>query len=404
MSTVQKQARLRGGGISLLIGAQLLLLDIVTRLAVREMLRGLAIPPSWWTRAIRIAVDMILLVCLWLYYDSIDDRGFADFCQSNNDRPLWDMPAHGTGLTVATVGIAPLLSFPVYDLLAGFSLPRVPAALLASVTAVGFTVGGRVLILMRLRNIWVIQKELRTGKEKRHHPVSRILYALVFCISLGLAVWVVIGVAGDQVIKIGGVLMDVPLKALAGLVIVVLFGWMIDLLFRIGSRRRFLARLGKLSREGSITFAVEGHPYLSLLSSHIYAGLTVIHRTKCGNLNRQTVYCVGLVNGKSRRNILILCQNQVYRFLHRLPNQPLIRRLGTEGMMFYRPMYSWYESHAFDFPEGQGTRILLLDPFPAVLAMEDQVADWFYDLDIGSHAFGYTVHSRNSFLHALERS
>ena len=76
--------RRRGSLTSLLISVQLLVLDILTRLAVRQMLRRLALPPSLWTEAVHVAAIAILFICLWLYYDSIDDRGFAakDACAS----------------------------------------------------------------------------------------------------------------------------------------------------------------------------------------------------------------------------------------------------------------------------------------------------------------------------------
>ncbi|MBQ9151390.1 MAG: hypothetical protein IJX72_03995 [Clostridia bacterium] len=397
-------SRLQGGLISLLICIQFVALDILTRLAVKQMLRGLAIPPAWWTQAIHIAVDMLLLVCLWVYYDSIDDRGFAEFCQSSHDRPLWDIPAFGTGLTVTAIIASPILCFSMHRLLTTVGVHSIVAAIPASAGAVGFTVGVRMALLARLRNIWAVQKDLVTGREKKHHPVSRILYALVFFLALGLAVWVVIGMAGHQIIKIGGTLIQIPVKVFAGLGIAILLFHTVHLLRRIRIRRRFLVRLEKLSHTGCMDYTVEGHPYLSLLSSRLYAGLTVTHRTKQGNLNRQTVYRVGLINGKSRRSILILCHNQVYRFLHRLPNQHLARRTGTHGSMLYKPTFSWFESHAFDFPEGEGTPILLIDPFPAVLAGQDEAEEWFFALDIGCHAFGYTTHSLGSFLRLLERS
>ncbi len=399
-----RAARLRGGLVSLLICIQLLALDILTRLAVKQMLRQLAEPPALWTAAIHVAADTLLLVCLWLYYDSIDDRGFADFCRGANTAPLWDTPAHSVGLTVAVIAASPTLCFPLYDLFAAAGLSRVIAAILASAGALGVIVGGRMGLLTRLRDTWAGQKELAQGKEKPHSPISRVLYALVFFLSLCAAIRVGIALFAPQIIKLAGLLSELPLWLAVTFPTLLLGAWAIRFTALAVPRRRFLVRLDQLVKEGRITYTVEGHPYLSILTSRLYVGLTVIHTVKSGNLTQQVTYRVGLINGKSRKSILVLCQNQVYRILHRLPEQGLSYQLGSRGRMFHKPMYAWFTDHAFDFPEGAGARVLLISPFPAVPAGQDEVADWFYELDIGSHAFGYTVHSLGSFLHLLERA
>ena len=400
----RRSARPRGRLISLLISIQLLVLDILTRSAIKQMLRQLAVPPSVWTQGLHVAIDVILLVSLWLYYDSINDRGFEDFCQRENVRPLWDIPPHSTELIVTILTATPILCFPSYDLFIEGGTLRIVAALLAPIAALIITAGGRILILAHLRSTWAAQKELRTGKEKVHTTVSRILYAAIFFLSLGLAVWVGIGMFAPQIIKVGGLLPKLPFW---------LIGIILSLLFIEGAvhfavlalaRRRFLSRLHQLSNRGRITYSLEGHPYLSILLPFLYVGLTVVHHTKVSNLEKQTVYRVGIINSKRRKSVLILCQNQVYRLMHKLPGQGLIFRLRAHGRAFYKPLYVWFEDHAFDFPEGEGERILLVDPFPSVTAVQEGTEDWFLELDNGSHTFGYTVYGLNAFLHVLERS
>ena len=134
------------------------------------------------------------------------------------------------------------------------------------------------------------------------------------------------------------------------------------------------------------------------------AGVTVVHRVSIGNLRHETVYRVGLIRGERRKSILILCRGQVYRLMHKLPGQGLIFQSGSRGRIIHKPMYAWFESKAFDLPEGEGEGVLVVEPFPAVIA--EQIADeeeCFWELGIGSRSFGYTVHSQNSFLHLLER-
>jgi len=396
-------AGLRGGLISLLISIQLLTLDILTRAAITQMLRELATPPSIWSQGLHVALDVLLLVSLWLYYDSIDDRGFAQFCASRNQRPLWDTPAHESALFVAIFTAAPILAFPLYDLLIiGGALPMA-AALIAPAVSLATTVGGRMWILARLRSIWEIQSQLRTGKEKIYGHIHRILYAAIFFLSLALALWVGISMFAPQLIRLGGLIPKLPAWLVGVVLTALLTEWSVHMTVLTLHRRRFLSRLQELSERKRITFSVEGHPYLTLLFPFLYTGLTVVHHEKEGNLDRQTVYCVGMISGKRKRSVLILCQNQVYRLMHRLPGQVLFYRASTYGRAFYKPLYVWFESHAFDFPAGAGQRILLIFPFPAVVGMPDGTEDWFSELDNGALAFGYTVYDPNTFLHTLER-
>ncbi len=400
----RRSARPQGGLISLLISIQLLVLDILTRAAVKQMLRQLAVPPSVWTQGLHVAIDVILLISLWLYYDSIDDRGFEDFCQRKDLHPLWDIPSPGAGLTVTILTATPILCFPLYDLLTKGGAPRIAAALLAPVIALTVTAGGRMLILVRLQGTWAEQKALRTGKEKVHTTVSRILYAAVFFLSLGLAVWIGIGIFAPQIIKIGGLIPKLPLWLIGSILSLLFIEGAVHFTVLALARRRFLSRLHQLSNRGQITYSAEGHPYLSILFPCLYVGLTVVHHTKVSNLEKQTVYRVGIINSKKRKSVLILCQNQVYRLMHKLPGQGLIFRPRARGRAFYKPLYVWFEDHAFDFPAGEGERILLADPVPSVTAVQDGSEDWFLELDNGSHTFGYTVYGLNAFLHILERS
>ena len=279
------------------------------------------------------------------------------------------------------------------------------SSILAAAGAVGFAVGGRILLLARLRTLWTAQRDLVTGKEKQRSTLSRVLYAIVFFLSLCLAVWFGLAMCGHQIVKYAGLIPHIPLWLIG----IALAFFLADRLTRFTAallaRRRFLARLAQLAERGTVTYTVEGHPYLSLLSSRLYAGVTVTHRTNVSNLRHETVYRVGMIRGGRRKSTLILCRGQVYRFLHKLPGQGLIFQSGSRGRIIHKPLYAWFESKAFDFPEGEGEGVLLVEPFPAVIA--EQIADeeeCYWELGIGSRSFEYTVHSQNSFLHLLERT
>ena len=284
------------------------------------------------------------------------------------------------------------------------ALSQITAAELGELTP-GDDVEEISFLLARLRTLWTAQKELVTGKEKLHSALPRVLYAIVFFLSLCLAVWFLLAMCGHQIIKYAGLIPHIPLWLIGAVLLCLLADGLTRFIAALLARRRFLSRLAQLTDRGVVTYTVEGHPYLSLLSSRLYAGVTVTHRTSVSNLRHETVYRVGLIRGGRRKSILILCRNQVYRLMHKLPGQGLIFQSGSRGRIIHKPMYAWFESKAFDLPEGEGEGVLLVEPFPAVIA--EQIADeeeCFWELGIGSRSFGHTVHSPNSFLHLLERT
>jgi hypothetical protein len=77
-------------------------------------------------------------------------------------------------------------------------------------------------------------------------------------------------------------------------------------------------------------------------------------------------------------------------------------KIGSRGVSL--PGLARCTNHSFDFPEGEGEAVLLIDRVPAVLAIRDEHnSDNLFELDNASQAFGYTVYAKNSFLNLLER-
>ena len=63
-----------------------------------------------------------------------------------------------------------------------------------------------------------------------------------------------------------------------------------------------------------------------------------------------------------------------------------------------------FTNHSFDFPDGEGDAVLLIDRVPTVLAVRDEHnSNNLFELDNASSVFGYTVYAKNAFLNLLER-
>jgi hypothetical protein len=123
---------------------------------------------------------------------------------------------------------------------------------------------------------------------------------------------------------------------------------------------------------------------------------------------------VAFANCHRRRLTVILCENQIYQFMYSINIRFMRTMRGGLGMMgmagvhgvrtFSLPTASWFISHSFDFPEGEGERILLVDPAPHILCLRGTRNGEYFPLDNASQLFDYTVYGKNSFVNMLERT
>ena len=152
----------------------------------------------------------------------------------------------------------------------------------------------------------------------------------------------------------------------------------------------------------------------SLFGYYAPFGLTITHRSKFDpKATRDTVYRVAVANCHRRRLTIVLCEEQIYQFMYTVNIRIMRAMRGGLGMMgtggrlaantLAIPGFSWFVSHSFAFPDGDGEQILLVDPAPHVLCLRGARKGEFIPLDNASEIYGYTVYGKNSFLNLLER-
>ena len=349
------------------------------------------------------AIIAALFFILWGYYDNIDDRSFNRVRQASEPPKFLRTPAYLLGIVLTTLAVTPILTSAFRPFFYYIGLGA--GAGVASVfTALVITAGGSVLRVSRLNNVWVIQSKMPVAK-----PPSipgRIFYAVVFFVALLLiSNAVVIGVFLLGMILLS--LFVIPALIVAGLIL--LWCFVILPALNIPARRKFMQRLQRLRDQGKISAEIHGHPYLSLFIGLIPFGLTITDvphpDTK---VQIETTYRVTFANCKRRREMVILCEHQIYQFVYSLKFSHVTRfsRMGANkaGVRTVAiPGMSWFTNHSFDFPEGEGKRILLIDPTPTVLAIRGERGGELFELDNASEIYGYTVYGKNSFLNLLER-
>ncbi len=351
----------------------------------------------------------VLYIAFWHYYDSIDDRSFNVFCRAPRVPHFFRDPAYLAEFGLSAVGGAAIFCFSLFPLaeLLLPPIPRVLPLLLAFSIGAGIAGGLSVLRLRRLNETWSIQKDLRKSTDKRPRIVRRILYAVIFFVAVLIAsalsivlVPGIIGLVATLLISYPGVLIAI-LCVLGGIVAFFLLRHAID-------RRKFLRRLAKMRDRGELSFTVHGHPYLSLFSKRVPFSLTVIDEPHPeSRIKTPTTYQVAVANCGRRRLTVILCEDNVFQIMHSFGFRMVVRNAGVFGMgeatVVHLPAGAFFTTRGFDFPEGEGKRILLVDPAPHNLCIRDHDREGLVNLDNASEVFGYTVYGKHSFLRVLER-
>lgn len=415
------------GGKALLCALQLFILDRITQFSVNYLLDFLllervvaddsvAVPLF---SLIRPVTTVILFIVLWRYYDSIDDRSFKRFCDTYKDvtKPpqLLRDPAYMTGMVTTVLCAAPVLTLSLIPPLRYVGLRSGECIAVGVAVAFLLMIVISLLRIKRLAEVWIIQKDLRTGNEKTRrvrHIVKRIFYAVIFfgslCALVFLGFGTLIPVWGSFFLGIIRLLYK-PILAIA----TILFVWLIVIrsIRRMLDRRKFLKRLNKMRERGELSYEIHGHPYLSVFSGRVAFGLTITDAPHPdGKRKKDTTYKVAVANCKYRRGMVILCANNIYRFVVFSLNFRTIAQQNWGGLsvassqIVSMPVGAIHTNHTFDFPEGEGKRILLVDPAPRILCMPGRREGEVMTLDNGSEIFGYTVYGKNSFVNLLERT
>lgn len=403
-------------GKALLCAIQLWILDLLTEQRVAYFIDWLHLEFSLSKNARHAAgllhplITVILFVALWRYYDSIDDYGFKRFCTAPEVPNLLRSPAYRAGLAVTVLTVTPILTSALQLHLTRLGLAGLLALPLSILLSLGIAAGFSVVRLQRLEYTWGVQKDLRIS-DKTPKLITRIAYAALLFVSLflliALTLNVLIPVWGSFFIGIFTLFLG-PIAPAVILVIALLC--CVGLIRRLVDRRKFIKRLIRMRDKGELSFTIHGHPYLSVLFNRVFFGLTIVDTPHPdGKKRTDTTYTVGVISCRHRKGTVILCDHNVYRFMYALT----IRGIGgfqtgtrlLAGAQFVTiPAGAWYTNHSFDFPEGDGEKILLIDPAPRVLAIHGQRANELIPQDNASQLYGYTVYGKNSFVNMLERT
>lgn len=357
---------------------------------------------------------VILFVVLWHYYDNVDDRSFRRFCdtyQEESTAPnLLKDPAYLAGLAVTLVGATAVITFSLVPALRNTGIGEPLCYAVGISSALLLVAGISLLRIHRRAKLWYSQRNMPVDTEKARIG-RRIFYAAVLFAAVSLLILmgftILIPFIGSLVLGIIRLLWK-PILFIG----TILFLWLFVYrsIRRIADRRKFLKRLDQLQERGELSYEIHGSPYLSVFWERIAFGLTITDVPHPGSKRKAPVtYQVAFANCKYRRGMVILCDNNVFRFVISF-NFRTIAQHNWGGLsvasssIVSMPIASFCTNHSFDFPEGEGKRILLMDPAPRVLCMYGFREGELITLDNGSEVFGYTVYGKNSFANLLERT
>ena len=357
---------------------------------------------------------VILFAVWWRYYDNIDDRSFRRFrdtYKEEGEAPnLLRDPAYLAGLAVTVACATPVITFSLVPALRNTGLENTLCYAAGVSASLLLTAGISLLRIRRRSKLWYKQRNLPEDTEKTRLG-SRIFYAVLLLVSVLLAIplgfTILIPFLGSLILGIIRLLWK-PILFIGGILFLWLF--VIRSIRRIADRRRFLKRLDQLQERGELSYEIHGSPYLSVFWERIVFGITITDLPHQSNKRKTPVtYQVAIANCKYRRGMVILCDDNVFRFVISF-NFRTIAQHNWGGLsvasssIVSMPLASFCTNHSFDFPEGEGKRILLVDPAPRVLCMYGFREGELITLDNGSEIFGYTVYGKNSFVNLLERT
>lgn len=357
---------------------------------------------------------VILFAVWWRYYDNIDDRSFRRFRNTYKEESevpnLLRDPAYLAGLAVTVACATPVITFSLVPALRNTGLENTLCYAAGVSASLLLTAGISLLRIRRRSKLWYKQRNMPEDTEKTRLG-SRIFYAVLLLVSVLLAIplsfTILIPFLGSLILGIIRLLWK-PILFIGGILFLWLF--VIRSIRRIADRRRFLKRLDQLQERGELSYEIHGSPYLSVFWERIVFGITITDLPHQSNKRKTPVtYQVAIANCRYRRGMVILCDDNVFRFVISF-NFRTIAQHNWGGLsvasssIVSMPIASFCTNHSFDFPEGEGKRILLMDPAPRVLCMYGFREGELITLDNGSEVFGYTVYGKNSFVNLLERT
>ncbi len=362
--------------------------------------------PFLWLLA--VLTQVLIYLAIQRYFNKNDDYAFDRFCEPETCPELLRERPYQVALGITTASAAVLLWPGMGSLVRAIFPGMIPVV--SQLIALPVVLGIAFLVpfwdLRSLSYVWSVQKSLRRPTDKPMGQIKRALLAAVFCVAMWMVsvLGPVFAIMFAAFIPAIYTVAKVPVFLLA--VALVIFR-IIRFVGRIRDRKKFIARLQSLQEKGELTYTVHGHPYLSLFSRRVEYALTITDNPHPEAKRPEIItYKVAIANCNRRRMTVVLCPDNVFQFVYSFKIRA-IGSIGTIGMgntsLINIPLLSIFRSHSFDFPEGEGKRILLVDPAPHTLCMRGFREGEFITLDNASEQFGYTVFGKHAFLTLLER-
>lgn len=393
---------------------QLYLIDKVANQAVDDLLFELVEIKSLGYALLPFFADVVIFLALWWYYDHIDDISFHHFCTVSPPPTLLRDEGFVIGHILSSLGAVPIMALALYSPLTYTHLMTWACVAISLGVATIFVTSASLLRIRILGSTWSIQKDLRSQKEKKYRLFGRVIYALIYFGSLvafvycGIAIFLpIFGTLLSSIWK----LLRIPFLIFVGILIVL---DVVRYLRHIRERKQFMLRLYTMRDKGILSFEIHGHPYLSVFGYNNQFHLTITHHPQYDNKTDNVTYKIAVANCHRRRLTVVLCDHQIYQFMYSI-NIRIIRGMrGGLGMMgpagvhtmrsMALPAFTFFINHSFDFPKGDGQRILLIDPAPYVLYLRGMHQGEYQLLDNSASVYDYIVYGKNPFLNLLERT
>lgn len=429
---------------SVLCVAQLIILQNIATLGIQDMVSRSAEGPQVWHSLLYVLNAIILTVALWKFYDSVDDFAFLalkDEKDALNGKvmsedmedaegmedlealygvtsskpkeekmptPFLRRPVWLLALGLSTIGAAYPLTSALWHLLAWTGIHGgigIPLCVLLSVA--GFA-AFRAWQVHKLYGIWCIQ----IGMVKPGQKFASLVKRLIQCAALFVGLFFACLMGFTYAIVALFVFLYEVANAIWKVLVVVLF--LFAILFIIEKARlllrwrSFLRKLKEAAKRGDISYEVEGRPYLSALFPSLYAAIKI---SDWRRVHGEPVhYCVAIANFKRRRGGIILCDDHMIQIRHEIR-----LRFGASAMILSsmnenngsrtsHALAHWYTTRGVEFPEGEGKRVLIVDPAPAYLYVRKGYSEQVSELDNGAEVYDYTVWTKNAFFNYIDRT
>lgn len=398
-----------------LVAAQVAIIQIAITKGVNLLAADMAEGLNLGYALIHLGVTVAVAVYMLHYYDTIDDRSYRIYGErlaAGDKSTLWRDRGWQINFLLSVLANAPAVTASVMLSLILAGMGTGITTLLSLPIALALLTGIRALQIHRRGNEWKEQIALEVAgrRGKKYTLRSRIFYAVILLVSVYLlcyfGITVFLSVFGSLAFSLI-LFFWKAILVIAGVLLVILE--VIPIFRQLSARRKFLKRIKKLREAGEISCTFHGRPYLSVLSENIYFGMTIVDKPHPDGKRREDkVYQVGIANCKRRKSYVILCDENIYQFMYTVQMRGMVGKANAYGVAgrstLAVPLHAWFTSHLAEFPEGEGERILLIDPAPRNLVIRGHREGELMPLDNGSKVFGYTAYGKNAFVNLLERT